>query len=75
MTDSHSQCEGRNGKSQCTYFDDGVRRVDMVIAFETKPSDEKEEELRADKRRCLVNNLKEKGLELEDAVAVCNAPF
>ena len=45
------------------YFWDGIRKIDIVLAFEDKEDEEEEERER--KRNIFISNLDEEGLDLE----------
>ena len=50
------------------YFWDGIRKIDIVLAFEDKEDEEEEERER--KRNIFISNLDEEGLDLEDDFAL-----
>ena len=50
------------------FFDDGERRIDYVLAY-VEEEDEEERSKNSGKREFFLNNLKNQGLELEDAIS------
>jgi hypothetical protein len=47
------------------YFWDGVRKIDMVLAFEDGEGNSEEDEEKANRRRVFIRNLGAQGLDLE----------
>ncbi|KAJ8032027.1 Anoctamin-4 [Holothuria leucospilota] len=49
------------------YFTDGVRKIDYIIAYKRETKEGEDEQKRERRRREYFNNLKEEGLEMEEA--------
>ena len=60
------------GSSTGTTFEDGVRAVDMILAFETFAEDDEDTRHKAVSRQFFMDGLVKKGLELEEAKNVSN---
>ena len=65
MTSSPDATNG--GSSTHTYFEDGIRVVDMIIAFETSADDDEETRHKTVSRQFFMDGLVKRGLELEEA--------
>uniref|UniRef100_A0A669CTP3 Anoctamin n=1 Tax=Oreochromis niloticus TaxID=8128 RepID=A0A669CTP3_ORENI len=57
-----------NDKPDSLFFNDGVRRIDFVLAYEDE--DKKEYEKRHNRRECFEDNLMKMGMELEATQSV-----
>ena len=67
-----SKTNGGSG-GNTTSFEDGIRAVDMILAFETCAEDNEEERYKTLSRQFFMDGLVKKGLELEEAKNVSDS--
>ena len=73
LVDNDIQLESDHGdenisvheKSLGLYFEDGVRKIDFIIAFKSEEDDDNEKQ-QQNMRNVYFKNLKEKGVEIEE---------
>lgn len=62
------ELQGGDELNKSLYFDDGVSRIDYVIAY-TEEEEEEDRQKNSAKRQLFLKNLESQGLQLEEALS------